>query len=171
MGSAWYRANPRYRERDARYRGVGPDIAARTDDIACVCDIGAFPRYRARPYDIALTGLRNRGISRYPYPYRDPPSISHKPTSGNAGLLSSLSSEALPVRNAFIRPHRIPPPAIGGRPAFTRRRSLNTYERAFLFPRAGGLTRHIQLHQDPMLQGKHDLRCTPRFKFNDHVRL
>ena len=38
---------------------------------------------------------------------------------------------------------------------------------------AGGLDEtHLQLHQYPIkLQGKHDLRCTPRFKFNDHVRL
>ena len=40
-------------------------------------------------------------------------------------------------------------------------------------PQSGGLDEtHLQIHQDRIkLQVKHDLRCTPRFKFNDHVRL
>ena len=74
-----------------------------------------------------------------------------------------------PVRNAFIRPHRIgrtthPSPARSPThrgPAFTRWRSLNADERNPGLPiphRAGGLTRHIyRLHQDRIkLQGKHD---------------
>ena len=60
-------------------------------------------------------------------------------------------------------------------PAFTRRRSLKADERnpgLLITHRAEGLTRHIISYiRTIKLQGKHDLRCTPRFKFNDHVRL
>jgi hypothetical protein len=44
--AAWYRAFPRYREREARYRAAGPDIAACTDDIVHVRDIVRGARYR-----------------------------------------------------------------------------------------------------------------------------
>ena len=37
---------PRYREREARYRAAGPDIAACTDDIVHVRDIVRGARYR-----------------------------------------------------------------------------------------------------------------------------
>ena len=43
---------------------------------------------------------------------------------------------------------------------------------AFLIPTERGADETHRLHQYRIkLQGKHDLRCTPRFKFNDHVRL
>ena len=60
--AAWYRAYPRYRERDARYRGAGPDIAARTDDIARVCDIVRGARYRP-PRAISQVRVASRTLS------------------------------------------------------------------------------------------------------------
>ena len=47
--AAWYRAFPRCRGREARYRGAGPDIAARTDDIVRFHDIVPPPRQRTIP--------------------------------------------------------------------------------------------------------------------------
>ena len=45
-GRAWYRADPRYRERDARYRAASEVIAAPLCDIVKPHDIAAVSRYR-----------------------------------------------------------------------------------------------------------------------------
>jgi hypothetical protein len=86
-----------------------------------------------------------------------------------------------PVRNAFIFDHIAsthPSPARSHtsgtgihpmeKPQCRREKPRPSYS-----PQSGGLDEtHLQLHQYRIkLQGKHDLRCTPRFKFNDHVRL
>ena len=47
MAGAWYRANPRYREREARYRAAGDVIVAAWCDIVKPHDIVAASRYRA----------------------------------------------------------------------------------------------------------------------------
>ena len=43
---AWYRAIPRYREREARYRAASKVIAAPMCDIVKPYDIAAVSRYR-----------------------------------------------------------------------------------------------------------------------------
>ena len=46
MGKAWYRAHPRYREREARYRAARDVIAAPCCDIVKPHDLAAVSRYR-----------------------------------------------------------------------------------------------------------------------------
>ena len=46
MSRAWYRADPRYREREARYRAARDVIAAPCCDIVKPHDIAAMSRYR-----------------------------------------------------------------------------------------------------------------------------
>ena len=46
MGRAWYRADPRYREREARYRAASDVIATPCCDIVKPHDITAVSRYR-----------------------------------------------------------------------------------------------------------------------------
>jgi hypothetical protein len=46
VGGAWYRAHPRYREREARYRAASDVIATPCCDIVKPHDITAVSRYR-----------------------------------------------------------------------------------------------------------------------------